>query len=472
MINLNLTDQLPAFTGKQLLALLSSPKENFPQSGRYSSLEAQLGSGYPKKGSKRMLVFDGRPIIILGLGSMEAEEIRKAVHQAVATSNEMGFEELILDGLGNHGDYFKAATEAALLSSYNFDHYKGKAGQDSLKQLTFLGNGVEESISEGKKIAEATCHARDLVNEPLVTLTAVEMSRRIEKLGKQYGFAVEVLHKGRIQSLKMGGLLAVNRGSEDPPTFSILEYKPENPSNDKPIILVGKGVVYDTGGLSLKPTANSMDFMKADMGGAAAVIGAFCGIAALGLNKHVIGLVPSTDNRPGKNAYVPGDVIKMFDGSTVEVLNTDAEGRMLLADALAYAKKYDPKLVIDLATLTGAKVVAIGSVGLAMMANKIDEETRATIKASGERVYERLVEFPLWEEYGAMLKSDIADRKNIGGREAGSITAAKFLEHFTDYPWIHLDIAGSAFSHKPDGYRGKNGTGVGVRLLIDFISQI
>ncbi len=359
-----------------------------------------------------------------------------------------------------------------MLSAYQFNVYKSEAKPAPLETVHLLGEGdaLTAAVAQGQIMAEATSVARDLVNEPVITLTAEEMSRRIESYGKQYGFGVEVFHKAKIQSLKMGGLLAVNSGSIDPPTFSILEHKPENPRNQKPIIFVGKGVVYDTGGLSLKPTANSMDFMKADMGGAAAVIGSICGLAAAKADVWVIGLVPATDNRPGQKAYTPGDVIEMYNGSTVEVLNTDAEGRMILADALAYAKQYDPELVIDLATLTGAAVVAIGSPGIAMMATAGEEQKQA-LKDAGEAVYERLVEFPLWDEYKEMLKSDIADQKNIGGREAGAITAGKFLEAFTDYPWIHLDIAGPAWRFSPDSYRGKNGTGVGVRLLFQFIQQ-
>jgi len=320
-------------------------------------------------------------------------------------------------------------------------------------------------------IGEANAVARNLVNEPLITLTAPELASRAEKLGKQYGFSVEVFNKKKIESLKMGGLLAVNYGSPTPPTFTIMEWNPKGAEQKAPIVLVGKGVVYDTGGLSLKPTANSMDFMKSDMAGAAAVIGAMCGVAALKLPYRVIGLVPATDNRPGQNAYVPGDVITMYTGKTVEVLNTDAEGRLLLADALGYAKKYDPSLVIDLATLTGAAVVALGHTGIAMMSTA-DKETKAAFAQSGENTYERVVELPLWKEYGDALKSDVADIKNVGGRPAGSITAGKFLEHFVDFPWIHLDIAGPSFIFSPDGYKCKGGTGVGVRLLVDYIQNI
>ena len=268
----------------------------------------------------------------------------------------------------------------------------------------------------------------------------------------------------------MGGLLAVNRGSIDDPSFSILEWKPKNAKNKKPIILVGKGVVYDTGGLSLKPTPNSMDIMKCDMAGAAMMIGTVAAISRAELPLHVIALIPATDNRPGGNAYAPGDVVTMYDGSTVEVWNTDAEGRMLLADALSYAKKYDPELVIDSATLTGAAIRAIGSYASCIMGTA-DDKDFDQMESAGYQVFERVVKMPFWDEYRRELDSDIADLKNLGGAGAGQITAGKFLEHFTDYPWIHIDIAGPSFLTSPDSYRGKWGTGYGVRLLFEMLSN-
>ncbi len=286
-------------------------------------------------------------------------------------------------------------------------------------------------------------------------------------MGLDSGFSVEVFNKLKIETLKMGGLLAVNKGSIDPPTFSILTWKPKNAVNDRPIVLVGKGVVYDTGGLSLKPTHDSMDYMKCDMGGAAAVAGAFYAVAKNELPVWIVGLIPATDNRPDGNAYVPGDVITMYDGSTVEVLNTDAEGRMILADALSYAKQYDPELVIELSTLTGSAHMAIDKFGMVGMGNA-SREVMENLKASGEYTSERVAEFPFWDEYKEQLKSDIADLKNIGGKYAGAITAGKFLEHFTDYPYVHLDIAGPSFNKAPFNYRGKGGSGVGVRILYNF----
>ena len=269
---------------------------------------------------------------------------------------------------------------------------------------------------------------------------------------------------------RSGGLLAVNRGSIDPPTFSILEYKPSKKVNKKPVVLVGKGVVYDTGGLSLKPTKGSMDEMKSDMAGAATVAGAIYAAAKAELPVHIIGLIPATDNRPDGNAYAPGDVITMHDGSTVEVLNTDAEGRMILADALSYAKKYKPELVIDAATLTGSAQRAVGKHAIVAMGNA-ESLWMQKLAQSGDSVYERIVEFPFWDEYADDMKSDIADQKNIGGANAGAITAGKFLEKFTDYPYIHMDIAGVAFLGEKFSYHGKGGTGIGVRLLFDFLKN-
>ena len=268
----------------------------------------------------------------------------------------------------------------------------------------------------------------------------------------------------------MGGLLAVNKGSIDPPTFTVLEYKPDNFTNKKPIVLVGKGVVYDTGGLSLKPTAHSMDCMKSDMGGAACVVGAIYAAAENKLDKHIIALIPATDNRPGLNAYAPGDVITMYDGTTVEVLNTDAEGRMILADALAYSMKYDPELVIDAATLTGSAMRAIGTKAACIMGNA-DENVFIQLSEAGNLCTERVVRFPFWDDYLTEMKSEIADLKNIGSANAGMITAGKFLEHFVKAPYVHMDIAGTAWLDGEENYKGKFGTGYGVRLLFNFLKN-
>ena len=363
--------------------------------------------------------------------------------------------------------------EGMVLGNYQFlKYFKDKKEKaNALKTIRIAEKSVDrKALRRLLGILEATLVARTLVNEPQSYLSAVTFSKEIKALGRKNGFSVKVFDKKKIEALKMGGILSVNMGSVTPPRFNIMEWKPRGAKNKQAIVLVGKGIVYDTGGLSLKPTANSMDFMKCDMAGAATVVGAMVAIAKTKLPLHVVGLVPSTDNRPGLNAYAPGDVITMYDGSTVEVLNTDAEGRLVLADALHYAKKYKPELVIDFATLTGAAAVAIGSEGVCYMGTA-DKRVKNKMEKSGFAVHERLVEFPLWKEYGEQLKSNIADLKNLGGPTSGMITAGKFLEHFTDYPWLHFDIAGPSYLKASDGYRPKEGTGVGVRLLMEFLDQ-
>lgn len=367
-----------------------------------------------------------------------------------------------------------ALAEGLALGNYQFIKHKpsAKKGANTFESVSIVDSRLkDEQISKLNVVVDATIKARNLVNEPVNVLNAQGLADAFKDFGKSAGFKVEVYNKAKITRLKMGGLLSVNAGSVDEPTFTIMEYKPKNARNKKPYVLVGKGVVYDTGGLSLKPTPNSMDSMKCDMAGAAAVGATMYAIAKAKLNVHVVGLVPATDNRPGFNAFAPGDIITMMDGSTVEMLNSDAEGRMILADALHFAKKYEPELTIDLATLTGAAAAAIGQYGIVSMGTAAERHTNR-LKDSGHRVHERLAEFPFWEEYDELMKSDIADQKNIGGPYGGAITAGKFLAKFTNYPYYHLDIAGPAFIAGKDAYRTKGATGVGVRLLFDFFSNL
>jgi leucyl aminopeptidase len=365
------------------------------------------------------------------------------------------------------------AAEGISLANYQFTRHKPSAKDKNTLETVIIANTNLNSskVNELNYVCEATKLARDLVNEPVNILSATALADAFKKMGKEAGFKVEVFNKAKIVQLKMGGLLAVNAGSVDEPTFTVMEYKPKNAKNKKPYVLVGKGVVYDTGGLSLKPTPNSMDLMKCDMAGGAAVGAALYAIAKAGLNIHVIGLVPATDNRPGFNAFAPGDIITMMDGSTVEMLNSDAEGRMILADALHYAKRYQPALVIDIATLTGAAAAAIGPFGTVGMGTATPKQ-KERLHNSGQAVHERIAEFPFWEEYDDLMKSDIADQKNLGGSFGGAITAGKFLVKFTDYPYYHLDIAGPAFLTAKENYKPKGGTGVGVRLFFDFFKNL
>ena len=363
-------------------------------------------------------------------------------------------------------------TEGLILANYKFTKYFSKEAESKNKLSEVI---LSDEISDSKttelwNTCKVVYWTRDLVNEPVSYLTAVKLAEEISIAGDEAGFSVNVLHKAQIEALKMGGLLGVNRGSMDPPTFTIAEYKHPKAVNKKPIVLVGKGVVYDTGGLSLKPTPGSMDCMKSDMAGAAAMAGTIYLAALQKLKIHLVVLIPATDNRPGMDAYTPGDILTMHNGTTVEVLNTDAEGRLILADALAYSDKYKPEVVIDAATLTGAAVRAIGTHASIVMGNADDSFFRE-LEDAGNEVHERVVRFPFWDEYLKEMKSSIADLKNIGGGNAGMITAGKFLEHFVKSPYIHMDVAGPTWLDAKEDYRPKGGTGSGVRLLYQFLKN-
>lgn len=406
------------------------------------------------------------------IGSFDyLEAMRLSGAELLKTIEEEACGKIIIRGLKEHflEEEAFAFLEGMALSQYRFEKYKNAPKENFLKEV-YLEEGI---IDRGKLIAltniiKATAFVKDLVNEPVNFMDAVKFSETAQNLAKETGFTTEVLTKEKIRELKMGGLLAVNRGSETPPTFNIFTWKPDNAVNDQPLVLVGKGVMFDTGGYSIKISGN-MSGMKGDMAGGAAVLGT---LMALALNKvpyYVIGLVPATDNKISPNALVVDDVITMYDGTTVEVQNTDAEGRLVLADALVYAKQFNPELVIDLATLTGAASAITGPYGIAMMGN--NKPDMDSLQQSGEFVFERLIELPFWKEFAELLKSDIADLKNVGGKLGGASVAGKFLEHFTDYSWIHLDIAGAATIDKSSGYKQAGGTACGVRLLYDYIEK-
>ncbi|MBA2407419.1 MAG: leucyl aminopeptidase family protein [Chitinophagales bacterium] len=401
------------------------------------------------------------------------EGIRKAGHKILSIINNHKIGAITIVNLSEIALAPLYFAEGMALGNYQFLEYKKEADKErhSLKQITIVsGTNDAGEIENLQAVIDSVYLVRNLVNKPVNYLNATGLANAIASSGKEAGFRTEIFNKSKISALKMGGLLAVNQGSVDPPTFTIMEYKPKKAINKKPIVLVGKGVVYDTGGLSIKTTSNSMDLMKSDMAGAATMLGVIYCAAKTKMPLHLIGLIPSTDNRPGFNAFAPGDVITMHNGMTVEMLNSDAEGRMILGDALSFARQYKPELVIDAATLTGAAHRAVGDFAIAYLSNASDE-IKTELENCGMDVYERLIEFPLWEEYGEMLKSDIADIKNIGGTLAGAITAGKFLEKFTDYPWIHLDIAGVAYFQNSMGYKGKNGSGFGLRLIYRFLQK-
>jgi len=367
--------------------------------------------------------------------------------------------------LGKNIRFEIALAEGLVLSDYKFENYKSEPETYNLKEIHVGFDPDSEGLTQ---LLSGVYWSRDLVNEPPAELTARELSTRFEKLGKQSEIEVEVFGKARIESLRMGGLLAVNRGSVQEPTFNILTYKPKKAQNKQPIVLIGKGVVYDTGGINLKPTG-FLETMKSDMSGSAVVSGLIKAVAANQLPVYMIAIVPATDNRPGLDAIVPGDIITMYDGKTVEIINTDAEGRLVLADGLAFAEKYHPQLVISVATLTGSAKATFGNKVIAAMGNATEQ--LADIKKAGFETGERIGELPFWDDYGEEVKSTIADLKNLGGKTSGAITAGKFLENFTKSPYIHLDIAGVSFLEKGENYRPAGGTGTGVRMLYRFIKN-
>ncbi|MDB5236622.1 MAG: peptidase [Hymenobacter sp.] len=404
-----------------------------------------------------------------------AEALRRSGHTLHGLLKKEKTGEVFIHNLSENAQAGLLLAEGLALSAYHFEGYKTDEKSrkaPALTKISLVGKAASATdLTALDGLLQGVLLARDLVNAPLNKLNAIQLAERIAEAGDQAGYTTDILDLPKIEALRMGGLLAVNLGSPEPPTFSILEWKPEGAQNAKPYVLVGKGVVFDTGGLSLKPTPNSMDMMKCDMAGGAAVAGTLFALAKNNVPLHVIGLVPATDNRPGGLAYAPGDVLTMHSGLTVEVKNTDAEGRLLLADALSFARKYDPELVIDLATLTGAAVRALATEASAVLGTA-GKATIQELTEAGYAVHERLVEFPLWEEYADHIKSDIADLSNLGKGEAGHISAAKFLERFAEgYPWIHLDIAGPAYLTSAESYRGKGGTGTGVRLLYEFLTK-
>lgn len=375
----------------------------------------------------------------------------------------------------------QSIVEGAILSQYKYDKYITSKKEKEIKitELTIFTEDESKykSISKGVGIARIVCdgaiHARNLANAPASEIYPESLAQVTKKSSEKYGYKCSIWDEKKIKAEGFGGLTAVSLGSARPPRFIILEYNSYKKELE-PIVLVGKGITFDSGGISIKPSAN-MSEMKMDMSGAATVIGTIETAARLKLQVRLIGLIPATENMPSGSAMKPGDIITHHGGKTSEIDNTDAEGRLILADALSYAHTYKPKYVIDLATLTGAVVVALGHHATAILGN--DEDLISKIKSAGEKTYERVWQLPLFEEYEKQIKSDIADVKNIGSRGAGTITAAMFLKKFIsdknkkEYKWAHLDIAGTAIMDEGNHYIQKGGSGVGVRLLVEFLKN-
>jgi leucyl aminopeptidase len=362
------------------------------------------------------------------------------------------------------------------LGGYAFQQYKSKrddGGNVDEVALLFPKKGKpgirEKIVKDTQALCEAVVFARDLVSQPGNVATPSFLAEKSMEMAARYGIACRVLEREEIEQNGMGALLSVAKGSRQPPRFVILEYLPAGPEM-RPTVLVGKGITFDSGGISLKPR-EGMEKMKDDMAGGAAVIGTLMAAAALGLPVNLVGLVPAAENLPGGEAFKPGDVVKSMSGQTIEIVNTDAEGRMILCDALHFALRYKPSALIDLATLTGACVVALGSIATGLLGN--DEGLKRAIRNAADKCGERVWELPLWDDYGELMKSDIADMKNAGGPEAGTISAAWFLKSFVGKSkWVHLDIAGTAWMDKDRPYMPKGASGVGVRLMIEYLKGV
>jgi leucyl aminopeptidase len=373
-------------------------------------------------------------------------------------------------------DVAQAMTEGAILGTYQFTEYRSDNGgrPPDVERMTMYSaqriqlRQLSEGVRRGVAAAEATVFVRDLCNHPSNVMTPTRIANEAKAVAKEPGVSLKILEQKDMQQLGMGALLGVARGSHEPPKFIILEYKGEKAKKtEQPVVLVGKTITFDTGGISLKPAEN-MEQMKADMTGGAEVMATLRAAARLKLPLHLISILPVAENMPGGRAMKPGDVVKTLSGKTVEVQNTDAEGRLILSDALAYATRLNPAALIDIATLTGACVVALGQFAIGMFGS--NDRLKESVRKAGLRAGERVWEMPLWDEYFEQLKSDVADMRNIGGRGGGMITAALFLSKFVgDAPWIHLDIASTDWSERERAYIPKGPTGIGTRLLVQFL---
>ena len=424
----------------------------------------------------------GGRLIFVGLGSdreLDPEGLRRAGGRALRALGRAKAKRaaVLVPSLRRMGAdaVGQALAEGLILGAYRFDKYKTLDEPPPVLESCELIPADERQSAPmrrgariGEIVATSTNFARELSNEPGSVHTPAWMAEQARKLAEETDLRVSVLAEAELKKEKMGAILAVGRGSAHSPRLIVLEYGPRRPSKRRPTIaLVGKGITFDTGGISIKPAA-SMDEMKHDMSGGAAVLGAMRAIAILKLPLRVVGIVAAAQNMPDGEAYLPGDIITSASGKTIEVLNTDAEGRVVLADALHYAARYEPNAVVDLATLTGACVVALGSACCGLMGN--DDKLIAKVRAAGERSHERAWPLPLWEEHKKQVKGVVGDVKNTAGREAGSITAGAFLSHFVeDLPWVHLDIAGTAWTNKDEPYCVRGATGFGVRLLVELL---
>ena len=424
-------------------------------------------------------------VVVVGLGKQQElsqDKVRGAIAGACRLLRQKGIESIaaIAQGAGiagiTLGGAAQAITEGALLGVYSFRrHITKEAEYGEIKQLTIVDADeanlpiLERGCHKGKVMAEATNLARDMVNEPANHMTPSHMAETARKLAETYGLELNVLEREQMQELGMGALLGVAQGSRQPPEFIVLHYRGSD-SSEIDMALVGKGITFDSGGISIKPSAK-MEEMKGDMAGGAAVMAAISAIAQLKPKINVMVIIPATENLPSESALKPGDILTAMNGKTIEIISTDAEGRLALADALGYAKKFGAKSLVDVATLTGACVIALGKVCTGAFGN--NQELIDRIIAAGAEAGELIWQMPMYDQYKEQNKSDVADIKNAGGRDGGAITAAQFIAEFAgDTPWVHLDIAGTSMTNKEKNYLVKGATGVPVRTLVNLVLSL
>jgi leucyl aminopeptidase len=442
------------------------------------------GDFKPKRGAVHLLYPEGRVpaerLLLVGMGKRSEftlNHLRQAAGKAAPSLRSSGAQgiTIVTEGTGLDAEEVgQALSEGSVLGLYRFLKYKTDEENDRRKDIRTIilltetvgaVKAMRKGVKVGEVIAGSTVMVRDMVSSPPVDMTPGIIAIKAKEVARRFGLKIQVLDKDRMQKLGMGALLGVASGSAQPPKFIILEYRK---GGTKPFIaLVGKSITFDSGGISIKPAEN-MDRMKDDMSGGAAVLGAIRTASALKLPLNIVALLPATENMPGGSAYKPGDVLRTLSGQTIEIMNTDAEGRLILSDALTYACRYKPAVIVDIATLTGACSIALGTEATGMLGT--DDRFKQRIRAAGEKTGERVWEMPLWEEYYEQIKSDIADMKNTGGRAGSLITAAALLSKFVQkYPWVHLDIAATAWTEKERPYTPKGATGIGVRLLTQFL---
>lgn len=442
------------------------------------------GDFTPKPGSVHLLYPEGKipaeRIILAGLGKpadLTADRLRQAMGKAAPYARSLGAADIAIDAGGialEPEETAQALAEGCALGLYRFLPYKTNEEKDRGREIATvvvmaetasIAAAMGKGAAAGMAIAASASMARDMVSTPAADMTPTTIAKIAKDLAKKHRLKIQVLERPQMRKLGMGALLGVAAGSVQPPKFIILEYRG---GGTKPfIVLVGKTITFDTGGISIKPPEN-MDKMKDDMAGGAAVLGAIRCAAEFKLPLNIVALLPATENMPGGSAYKPGDILRTLSGKTIEIINTDAEGRLILADALAYACRYKPAVIVDIATLTGACRVALGQEASGMLGNS--GQVKQRVRDAGEKTGERVWELPFWDGYCELIKSDIADMKNAGGRDGGVITAACLLSKFVqNYPWVHLDIAATAWTDKDRPYTPKGATGIGVRLLTQFL---